>query len=137
MPFEMQTGADGSILVLSGKLGVQQARPLWESLRTAAALERTVLVQARDIEEIDTSIAQILCRAVNCGGQLQIAGASDGFLVSLQRRGLERFFIQSPAAEIAPERTTAPQVESDSGPPVKRRSAAISKKSPKGRVRRG
>jgi ABC-type transporter Mla MlaB component len=133
----MQTRAGGSTLRLSGKLGVQQARPLWDAFQAAAALRRAVLVQARDIEEIDTSIAQILCRAVNQGAQLQIAGASDGFLVSLQRRGLEKFFIQSRSAPTASGQTTALQVESGRGRSVKRGSPGMSRKSSKGRARRG
>jgi len=136
MPFEMQTSAGGSTLILSGKLGVQQARLLWKALQAAAALQPAAILQAGGIDEIDTSVAQILCRAVN-RGQLQIGGVSDGFLVSLQRRGLERFFIQSPLAATDPEPTTAPEIRSEGGQPLKRRLSAMSKKSASGRVRRG
>ncbi len=131
MPFAIQTGADRATLVLSGKLGVQQARPLWDAFQAAAALQPAVLVQASDVEEIDTSIAQILCRAVNQGAQLQIAGASDGLLVSLQRRGLERFFIQSARSPIAPDQPAALPVESEGGRAAQRQPTEKSKASSK------
>ena len=51
-------------------------------------------LEARELEEMDTSIAQLLCRLSSQTGRLQIGTVSDIFLVSLQRRGLEKFFIQ-------------------------------------------
>ncbi len=96
MPFELQTDAGGVKLILAGRLGVQQARPLWDALQPAMAASQSIRLQADELEEMDTSIVQILCR-VSQTRQLQIGGTSDGFLASLKRRGLETFFVQAPA----------------------------------------
>ena len=87
MPFEVKTAAEETQLILTGRLGVQHAAPLWNALRSANSGERRIRLQAEALEEMDTSIVQILCRLTN---RLQIGEVSDGFLVSLQRRGLER-----------------------------------------------
>jgi ABC-type transporter Mla MlaB component len=96
MPFELQTAADGVKLILAGRLGVQQARPLWDALQPAMTAGKSIQLQAGELEEMDTSIIQILCRVSSQAGHLQIGGTSEGFLASLKRRGLEKFFTQSP-----------------------------------------
>ena len=96
MPFDLQTAADGVKLTLAGRLGVRQARELWDAVQPAVAAGQLIRVQAGELEEMDTSIVQILCRLGSQPGRLQIGGTSDGFLVSLQRRGLEKFFVQAP-----------------------------------------
>jgi ABC-type transporter Mla MlaB component len=97
MPFELQTAADGVKLTLTGRLGVRQARELWDAVQPAVAAGQRIRVQAEELEEMDTSIIQILCRLSRQTGRLQVGGTSDGFLVSLQRRGLEKFFVQAPS----------------------------------------
>jgi len=97
MPFELQADAGGVKLIMKGRLGVQQARPLWDALQPAIAARQSIRLQADELEEMDTSIVQILCRVSSQTGQLQIGGTSDGFLASLKRRGLETFFVQPPA----------------------------------------
>jgi ABC-type transporter Mla MlaB component len=96
MPFELQTDPSGVKLILAGRLGVQQARPLWDALQPAIAARQSIRLQAGELEEMDTSIVQILCRVSSQTGQLQIGEISDGFLASLKRRGLETFFVQPP-----------------------------------------
>jgi hypothetical protein len=44
---------------------------------------------------MDTSIVQILCRVSSLSGGLKIGETSDGFLAALERRGLEKFFVQA------------------------------------------
>jgi ABC-type transporter Mla MlaB component len=97
MPFELQTAADGVKLTLTGRLGVRQAKELWDAVQPVVAAGQRIRVQAEELEEMDTSIIQILCRLSSQTGRLQIGGTSDGFLVSLQRRGLEKFFVQAPS----------------------------------------
>jgi len=107
----MQTSDAGSTLILSGRLGVQQARPLWEAAQAAMAEHRPVVVQAGDVEDLDTSVAQILCRVASRGGRLRISGSSDGFLLALARRGLDQFFVHAasggPVAEAEMTSTAA------------------------------
>ena len=99
MPFELKTDAEGTSLMLRGRLGVRQARALWDALQPAVAAGTPIRLEAEELEEMDTSIVQLLCRLSSQTGQLQIGGVSDGLLVSLQRRGLEKFFIQPSAPD--------------------------------------
>ena len=96
MPFELQTVAGGVKLMLAGRLGVQQARPLWDALQPALAASQSIQLQAEELEEMYTSIIQILCRLSSPPGRLQIGRTSDAFLAALKRRGLEKFFVQPP-----------------------------------------
>jgi ABC-type transporter Mla MlaB component len=91
MHFDLKATSSGVALTLHGRLGVQQARPLWDALSAAVVEGKTIRLDASKVEEIDTSIAQILCR---CGGQLQVGEASDEFMAALQLRGLESCFAQ-------------------------------------------
>jgi ABC-type transporter Mla MlaB component len=111
MPFELQTAADGVKLILVGRLGVQQARPLWDALQPAMAASQSIHLQAEALEEMDTSVIQILCRVSSKTGHLQIGETSDGFLAALERRGLEKFFVQPPAPT-EPE-SQVPQTEAE------------------------
>ena len=111
MPFELQTAADGVKLILAGRLGVQQARPLWDALQPAMAASQSIRLQAEGLEEMDTSIIQILCRVSSRSGQLQIGETSDGFLAALERRGLEKFFVQPPA--LTEPESQVPQTEAE------------------------
>jgi ABC-type transporter Mla MlaB component len=99
MPFELKMSAEGTKLMLVGRLGVRQARALWDALQPAVAAGTPIRLEAEELEEMDTSIVQLLCRLSSQTGQLQIGGVSDGFLVSLQRRGLEKFFMQPSAPD--------------------------------------
>lgn len=97
MPFELKKDADGTKLMLMGRLGVRQAGALWNAVQPAVAAGTTIRLDAEELEEMDTSIVQVLCRLSSQTGLLQIGKVSDRFLVSLQRRGLEKFFIQPSA----------------------------------------
>jgi ABC-type transporter Mla MlaB component len=97
MPFELQTAAEGVTLILAGRLGVQQARSLWDALQPVIAASQSIRLQAEGLDEMDTSIIQILFRLSRRTGQFQIGETSDGFLAALKGRGLETFFVPPPA----------------------------------------
>jgi ABC-type transporter Mla MlaB component len=93
MPFELQEADHGLKLILVGRLGVQQARPLWDAVQPALTANRSVRLEAGEVEEMDTSILQILCRMNGRTGQLEIGETSDAFLAALKKRGLEKSFL--------------------------------------------
>jgi anti-anti-sigma regulatory factor len=97
MAFELKTTASGVVLILEGDLGIRHAGLLWDALQPVLAGGGEVCIQAQELEEMDTSIIQILCRASNSAARLEIGGISDGFQSSLRRRGLENFFVKLPA----------------------------------------
>jgi len=109
MPFEIQTAPDGVKLILAGRLGVQQARPLWDAMQPAIAAGQSIRLQAGGLEEMDTSIIQILCRVSGQTGLLHVGETSDNFLAALERRGLEQFFVQPPGPSEPESATSQPQ----------------------------
>jgi ABC-type transporter Mla MlaB component len=110
MAFELQATADGVNLVLAGRLGVQQARPLWDALQPAIAANQSIRVQASGLDEMDTSITQILCRLSSRSGQFQIGEISDGFVTALKGRGLAKFFVHPSAAFVLPSAELETQI---------------------------
>jgi ABC-type transporter Mla MlaB component len=110
MPFELKTSANQARLILVGRLGVQQARSMWDAMQPAIAARQEIRVEAGELEDMDTSIVQILCRVCGQSGQIQIGETSDGFLAALQRRGLEQFFVHATGRS---EESQTPQPEPD------------------------
>ncbi len=114
MPFELQTTADGVSLVLAGRLGVQQARLLWDALQPVIAANHSIRLQADKLDEMDTSIIQILCRLNSRTGQFQIDATSDGFVAALKERGLATSFVSSSfAAAPAEPETQTPALQAE------------------------
>jgi hypothetical protein len=98
MPFELNINTDGVMLILRGRLGVQQARPLWDSLQPSLLAGSAIELQAEQLEDMDTSIIQILYRANSESSPLRFGKISAGFTSSLKRRGMDGWFIQNPPA---------------------------------------
>ncbi len=94
MPYEINAFADKSQLALKGRLGVQQAGLLWDSLQPVIASAGPIDVLAEGVEEIDTSIVQILLRLSQLPNGFEIITASSGLRTSLQCRGLASLLIQ-------------------------------------------
>ncbi len=115
MPFELQTAADGVKLILVGRLGVQQARSLWDALQPVLAANQCIRLQAEELDEMDTSIIQILCRLNNRTGQFQIDATSDGFVSALKGRGLATFFV--PPSFVSPSFVPPPAEPETQTPP--------------------
>lgn len=136
MPFEIRTYDHGQMLMLSGRLGVQQARPLWDAMEAASALHGVLLLQAEAVEEIDTSIAQVLCRSLH-QGHLQVGSASDGLQASLQRRGLGDILIQPLNPSKTARQPSPSQALSEPIKTGKRRTPRSSNKPAAGSVRNG
>lgn len=93
LPFELVTSECGTILVLRGRLGVQQARPLWDCLQSALCDGTNVQLDAKALDGMDTSIVQILCRAAKANNPVRIGRISEGFTNALKLRGLENYFV--------------------------------------------
>jgi len=107
MSFELRESTHGAMLILDGRLGVRDAALLWSALQPVLAQGRDLSIHAEDMEDMDTSIVQILCRASMGPGRLEIGSISEGFQTSLRRRGLENFFVKLPPSQIRPEAKSA------------------------------
>ena len=101
MPFELQPAGDGvdSVLTLAGRLGVQQARALWDVLQPVMAGSQSIRLQAGQLDEVDTSIIQILLRLSARTDRFQIGEISDGLIAALKARGLEAALTHLPAPD--------------------------------------
>ncbi len=108
LPFQLLTVGAGVQLTLTGRLGVQQARPLWDALLPAMEAGQSIQLHAEALDAMDTSIIQILCRLSRETGGLQIASTSDPFMAALKRRGLDTFFTQSPIVDESRPEIPAP-----------------------------
>ena len=92
MPFEVNIAGSGVRLVLTGRLGVQQAKPLWDRLQTCIASAAPLSLDAENLVDMDTSIVQILFRLKHSTCSLHVDTVSAGFTDSMKRRGLEETF---------------------------------------------
>jgi len=100
LPFELVTSEGKTKLVLKGRLGVQQARPLWDCLHSALGDGTSIELDAAALDGMDTSIVQILCRAAMNSNSVRIGSVSEGFSNALKLRGLEDYFaLTSPAQQ--------------------------------------
>ncbi len=107
LPFELVTSEGKTKLLLKGRLGVQQAGPLWDCLRSALRDGTSIELDADALDGMDTSIVQILCRAAMESNPVRIGRVSEGFSNALKLRGLEAYFavaspVQRPPKQVAP-----------------------------------
>jgi anti-anti-sigma regulatory factor len=112
MPFEAQIEGSGVRLVLTGRLGVPQARSLWDRVQNCLAGVRPLSVDAAGLVDMDTSIVQILFRLKSSPGGVHIVADSPGFTDALKRRGLEETF-SAEAARIDAVETQVATLESN------------------------
>ena len=111
LPFELVTSEGKTKLVLKGRLGVQQARPLWDCLHSALGDGTSIELDAAALDGMDTSIVQILCRAAMNSNSVRIGSVSEGFTNALRLRGLEDYFTVAPPVQQTTNQT-APSLRS-------------------------
>ena len=108
MPFEVSKAKSGTVLLLTGRLGVRQARQLWDAIQPALASRKKIELRTDELEEMDSSIIKILYRVAH-EGSLKIGSTSDGFMASLRCRGLEEILVQTSGASASELEARAPQ----------------------------
>ena len=91
MPYEIRAAVLKAQLVLTGKIGIADARELWLGLQPFVEAGKPVQVLAGDVEAMDTSIVQILCRLMHLQTGLEIVSASVAFDAGLRYRGIAAF----------------------------------------------
>jgi anti-anti-sigma regulatory factor len=90
MPFVIQTEKDRLLLELSGSLTIQHAHQLSQSLKDSFFSHSTVTVQARDLEDIDTCILQLLVSVQKTSSHFTVRDPSSAFRSAAERSGLGR-----------------------------------------------
>jgi anti-anti-sigma regulatory factor len=90
MPFEVQTSDDGLLLELTGGVTVRYAGELGRGIASALATGTTVTVKAGKLDDIDTSILQMLVSLRKTAAMFILREYSEAFSMAVDRCGLRR-----------------------------------------------
>lgn len=90
MPFAIQTTQDGLLLELAGSVTVRHARELGRCLASSLASGTAVTVRARDLDDIDTSILQLLVSLRKTSAAFVLQEFSEAFVNAVDRCALRR-----------------------------------------------
>jgi hypothetical protein len=90
VPFAIQITDEGLLLELTGCVTVRHARELGKELASSLVNGTGVTVKARDLEDIDTSILQILVSLRKTATTFVLQDFSDAFGGAVDRCALRR-----------------------------------------------
>lgn len=90
MPFAIRTNEQGLLLELTGSVTVRHAQELGKCLASSLASGTGVTVQARDLDDIDTSILQLLVSLRKTSSAFALQDFSDAFVTAVDRCALRR-----------------------------------------------
>jgi ABC-type transporter Mla MlaB component len=90
VPYSIASTQDGLILTLEGAVTVRHARDLATSLAEGLGDDTPVGVETVDLEDIDTSILQLLCSLRRAVPALSFDKPSQVFADAVDRCGLRR-----------------------------------------------
>jgi anti-anti-sigma regulatory factor len=90
MPFEIQTSEQGLLLELTGSLTARHAAELGQSLRSGLKTGETLQVRAGRLDDIDTSILQMLVSLRKTAATFVLLEYSEAFGGAVDRCALRR-----------------------------------------------
>lgn len=90
MPFEIETTGDGLLLELAGGVTVRYAADLGKRLAASLETSKTVTVRAGKLDDIDTSILQILVSLRKTAAMFVLREYSEAFARAVDRCALRR-----------------------------------------------
>lgn len=90
MPFEIRVTEDGLLLELTGCVTVRDAQELAKSLTSSLVNGSGVTVKAGDLEDIDTSILQMLVSLRKTATSFVLQEFSESFAGAVERCALRR-----------------------------------------------
>jgi ABC-type transporter Mla MlaB component len=93
VPFSIADAQGKQVLKLEGTVTIRHGRELAAKLQADLQSGSLVEVDAGDLEDIDTSILQLLCSLRKSIPALSFNPASDAFLKAVERAGLRRELI--------------------------------------------
>src|SRR5580658_1823097 len=89
MPYEIQTTTEGLILRLRGGVTIRHANELSKGLASSLTSGVTVVVRAQEVEDIDTSILQMLVSLRRTAPAFVLDNPSEAFVNAVDRCALE------------------------------------------------
>lgn len=90
MPYTVKTTKEGLVLSLSGELTVRRARELGQCLSEAFSSGMAAVVEASQVEDIDTSILQLILSLGRTASEFSIRSPSEAFVKAADRCALRR-----------------------------------------------
>lgn len=90
MPFEIQTNAQGLILELTGGVTARDAGELGKCLAGSLETGKTVTVKAGNLDDIDTTILQLLVSLRKTAAIFVLQEVSEAFASAVDRCALRR-----------------------------------------------
>jgi anti-anti-sigma regulatory factor len=93
MPYEIQNTTGGLTLELTGGVTVRHAAELGKCLASSLTSGGTVVVRTRELEDIDTSILQILVSLRRTASAFILENPSETFVNAVERCALRREFL--------------------------------------------
>src|SRR5579883_1830760 len=100
MPFTIETAEQNIALELAGGVTARDVAELATQLRSRLTASATVVVRTRELEDIDTSLLQLLVSLRKTVNSLVVEDASDVFTSAVDRCSLRRELLPS-AKEVA------------------------------------
>jgi anti-anti-sigma regulatory factor len=90
MPFAIQTTEEGLLLELTGGVTVRHAQELGKCLTSSLSSGTRITVRTRDLEDIDTSILQLLVSLRKTSAAFALEDVSEAFVNAVDRCALRR-----------------------------------------------
>jgi len=93
MPYQIEKTERGLTLELNGSVTVRHAAEFAKCVASSLTSGAEVIVQTGELEDIDTSILQMLISLRKTAGSFVLAKPSEAFLDALDRCALRRDFV--------------------------------------------
>jgi ABC-type transporter Mla MlaB component len=90
MPYEIQRTEDGLILELRGGVTVRHAAELGKCVASSLTSGAAVSVRTRELEDVDTSILQLLVSLRKTAAAFVLEDPSEAFVNAVERCALRR-----------------------------------------------
>jgi anti-anti-sigma regulatory factor len=88
MPYQIQSATEGLILELRGDLTIRHAAELGKCLASSLTSGATVIVRTQELEDIDTSILQMLVSLRKTAPAFVLENPSAAFVNAVERCAL-------------------------------------------------
>src|SRR5271166_2421827 len=96
MPYQIQNTTEGLILELRGVVTIRHAAELGKCLASYLASGVTVIVRTRELEDIDTSILQMLVSLRKATPAFVLEHPSEAFVNAVERCSLRSELLAEP-----------------------------------------
>ncbi len=96
MPYRIQSATEGSILELSGDVTIRHATELGKCLASSLTSGATVIVRTKELEDIDTSILQMLVSLRRTTPAFVLEDPSEAFVNAVDRCALRSELLAEP-----------------------------------------